>query len=222
MVGPGRVQLESGVTRDDADGVANTSFGELLVRVGLTDHVELRLYPNSFVRRSTPGAADNQGIEDSRVGVKLRLLNPDSLRSALMPRLTAVSSATIPDGSNGIGAGVVLADAKLSASWSLPRRFSLYSNAGLGTVLGDGGSRGLRQAGSVALWYSATPAVSVFSELYAAAGRNAVGVAAVGAADAGATWLVPGGRLQFDVRAGRSVVQGTHERFVGAGMAALW
>ena len=66
----GRAQAEMGYTFTDA-GVKRHTFGEVWLRVGLADHLELLVGLNSFAWTDGPNATS--GLEDAAVGLKAEL-----------------------------------------------------------------------------------------------------------------------------------------------------
>ena len=213
----GAAQLEVGYTSDRAGATTYQSAGELLLRVGVAGPLELRLFGNSYGIRTVDGAATVDGMEDFKLGAKIRLIEkPDSVHG-LTPNLALLAATTLPTGARGIGAGSAQPEAKIAASWTTGSPLSFFTNAGIGAIRA-GTQWGDHGWGSLATWYAATPRLSLFVEamhLYDISGP----LAPASYVDGGATLLF-GDRFQVDARIGRgagSVVSG--ERFFGFGIA---
>lgn len=213
-------QLEVGYTNDKIDAVRYETFGESLLRLGIGASTELRLFGNSFARRSINGVSDVSGMEDPKLGIKTSLFTkPDSVHGA-MPNLSVLVATTLPVGATGLGVKHAQPEAKLAMNWTTASPVSVYSNAGVGEVY-DGSSWGGRGWVSVAVWYAVNSQVSVFGEGLTFK-RISGSALSMSNADAGITYLI-NERLQIDLRAGRGVgdVAGK-ERFIGVGFANRW
>lgn len=214
---PGAIQVEAGYTDDRLNDNRYQSAGEVLLRVGIGGPVELRLFGNSYATHSSPNVATVHGFEDFKLGVKVRLIEkPDSVHG-LKPNLALLIATTFPTGASKIGAGVVQPEVKVAASWTTNSPFSVYSNAGFGTIF-DGTAWSNHTWGSVATWYAVTPRISMFVEgLHV---RTVSGPSSPTSYIDGGVTLLFGERFQIDVRAGRGVGSPVSaERFIGLGLA---
>ena len=216
----GSVQVEVGYTDDRSSGASYRTFGESLLRVGLVGPVELRLFGNSLAERTAAGASRERGIEDAKLGVKVRLIEkPDSVHG-ITPNLALLVASTVPLGARGFGAGVAQPEAKLAASWTTPSPFSIYTNAGVGSVY-DGATWKTHGWGSVALWYAVNPRVSLFTEGLSSHPTSDL-FAPSAYVDGGITVLITE-QFQADFRIGRGVASNVRgERFFGFGIARRW
>ncbi len=124
IVDRGRVMVESSLadwTRDRrSDGTTDTILiGDTLVRVGVTDRLEVRAgwQPFGYERtRDATGAVDRVGrVGDATVGLKASLLHPDGkgLSIAVLP------SVTLPVGRQPIGGGRAEPSLLLPVSYDL-------------------------------------------------------------------------------------------------------
>ena len=216
----GAVELEAGLTDDNAGSVEYTTYGEVLLRVGIGARTELRLFGNSYATRAETGVPRVDGTEDPKIGVKTNVhTKPDSIHS-LVPNLALLAAVTVPAGATSFRNDHAQPEAKLAASWTTPTPFSVYSNVGWGAVY-DGLRWGQRGWASVALWYLVNPRVSLFGEGIAL--RSLQGSALPSnAADVGIIYLI-NDRFQLDVRAGHGIGRASgSERFFGAGFARRW
>ncbi|MGH7619690.1 MAG: transporter, partial [Gemmatimonadaceae bacterium] len=217
---PRGIQLEAGVTDDQVPGSRYVSAGETLLRVGVAPHTEIRLFGNSYATRTVASAPAASGMEDPKIGAKVNLRSvADSVHSSL-PNVAVLAAATLPIGARGFGATHSQPELKLAANWTTPSPFSAYMNVGYGQTY-DGTRWGSHAWSSLALWYAATPRVSLFGEGLAV-GRLRGGATAGNDLDAGITFLI-NDRCQIDLRAGHGVGSETsQERFVGLGLAKRW
>lgn len=209
------LQLEAGITGDKSPQGRYLSLGELLLRMGLGQAAELRLFANSFAS-SVVSDVRTHGFEDPKIGAKIRIRAvADSLHD-LRPNVSVLAASTIPAGSAGIGAGVALPELKLALNWILPRGFSFYSNLGVATLPVGGVSRRGRAAGSGQLWLAVSSHVSVFGEAFGAGATAPQDPARLGAV--GLTYLVSP-QIQVDARAGSGWGVSAGRHFAGVGFS---
>ena len=192
-------------------------MGESLLRVGLGRGIEFRFLGNSFGALMAAGAPAVRGMEDSKVGVKVNLIDqPDSVHGAI-PSLSVLVGTSLPNGARGIGAGVALPEAHVAANWNTPSPISIVANLGLNAAF-DGITR------STAGWMSTTTSYAVNSHvsLFVQAMHQfdvRGGVSSATHADGGVS-LTLGERLELDARVGRGVAgSATHDRIFGFGIA---
>lgn len=134
-VGFARAQLEGGYTFTHAiDGFVDReehTVPELLLRVGVLDHVELRLGWTGYTFRRQQntflGTVDNdQGTSDIDVGVKVGL----SEQSAWMPRTAVIASMSVPLRDVPFGSTVVGGEVNYLYSWRLTDFLSVGGSTG--------------------------------------------------------------------------------------------
>lgn len=222
------VQLEAGATDDRVGTAAGApatqyvTFGETLLRLGLGDRTELRLFGNSYATRLTDGSPAVRGLEDAKLGAKLNVRDvPDSVHSWL-PSAALLGATTLPTGARGIGAGAAQPEAKLAVSWTTPSPYSLYADLGSGAIE-TGTGQATRAWLSVANWWAVNPRLSLFAEGLAIGRVHGTGPGTSGNdVDGGVTFLI-NDRFQLDLRAGHGLGSETsHEQFIGAGFARRW
>ncbi len=213
----GALDIEVGATSDHVPDATYTSIGELLIRAGIGARTELRFFGNSYGIRSSPGVASSHGLEDIKLGFKVALHTvPDSVHG-LVPRVAFLAATTLPTGADGFSAGKALPEAKFAAAWTTSGPFSLYTNLGVGEVY-DGTATGSHGWGSAALWFAASPKVSLYGEglLIGRVGGVATSAKYV---DGGIAYLLTS-QLQADFRFGHGIGDNaSKERFFGAGLA---
>ena len=201
----GRVQVEAGYTFTDDAGVNVHTFGEVWLRVGLADYVELLVGLNSFAWTDGPNATS--GLEDTAVGVKVEL--PVRAVNAALSMVTSVPTGKV-------GESKAQPEMRLTLARELGAGASLASNLNIGWPV-QGGERFTRFAGSFTAGFSMTPRLGAYVEYYilAPAGLRADDA---GFANAGFTFLLSSD-VQLDARLGSGVHGPTPNLFFGVGVA---
>ncbi|MFI5232193.1 MAG: transporter [Gemmatimonadales bacterium] len=213
----GAVQVESGYTSDRDGATTYRTTGEALVRVGTGSGIELRMFGNSYAVLATAGGTSLRGMEDSKIGAKVRLTEqPDSVHG-LAPTLAFLFATSLPTGAPGIGAGVAQPEAKLSANWTTSGPLSFAANLGAAKAF-DGAAWSTLGSAVACTSFDVTEHLSLFVE-----GMRAVALSGPSPAatyvDGGVTVLL-GDRLQLDAHIGRGISPGVSaERSFGFGVA---
>jgi hypothetical protein len=213
-VGAGRVQLETGVlaerTRLAGAPTERRLAAEMLLRIGLGEHLELRVDGEPIVRLR--GADDATDVGDFRIGAKWRFF--DGGDGA--PMLALVPSVKLPTAPTPIGSGKADYAVVLVASFELPADFALDANAGLAANGQTRPSGHLLQAlVSASLSRKLGPALNAFGEVFYDSreewsGRDQVGI------DAGVVWTVRP-NIALDAAVGTSLYGRVPDVFVRAG-----
>ena len=209
-VAPCRVQVESGITYTEADDVETWEAGEVLVRIGLTGRLELRVGVNSWARVETP-SGDESGLVDSSIGAKVALGEHGGWTTALL------FGTSLPTGSSAFGGAGLQPELVLAAERDLTSSVSLGTNVGLAYAR-DGEERFSEALASAALGFGLAENVGAFFEVY--------GIVPSG--DGGPeTWFVDAGvtralgpDLQIDFRVGAGLNSAADDFFAGAGL--IW
>jgi hypothetical protein len=216
-VQPGRVQLEGGYTHEEAGDVTTDGAPELLLRIGLTDALELRLAANSYTRVAAPGG-DASGLEDPFVGIKLEAARGSETPSFLEPAMALLVGSSLPVGSTDIGEDDAVPEVLLALDWTLPEPLGIASNIGLSYESEDG-EQFLQGSFSTALGVGLGASWGLFFEYYAfvpeGSERDVQHFL-----DTGATRLLSND-FQLDVRVGTEV-GGETDYFAGVGLAYRW
>ncbi len=206
VLSPQMTYLESGVEYYNLDPGSQYSFGQVLLRNGLTKGVELRVVLNSFVIQNIASTTDS-GIPDPGMGVKVNLYNESSSKL----RLSGLGSLSIPIGSEIYTSEEWVPTTTLLAEYSLSEFSSVTANVGYTFEVGR-----LPAAWNISI----TPGVTLLR--YPQTGIFA-GYAGV-FSDAGNQQFIEAGithhlesYLQLDVNSGYDVKN--EELFIGAGLA---
>lgn len=216
-VDPRRVQLELGYTFEGAGDTDVESLGEVLVRIGWTESLELRLGVNSYVTSDSP-AGENSGFEDASIGVKIELADEAETPRLMRPQLAVLLGTSLPTGSSKLGSDDLQPGAILALAWTLSDRLSLGSNVGA-TWVSDDGEQSLEGVLSFALGAALGGDWGGFVEYYAIVPESSAGGASQ-FVDAGLTRLLTDD-FQLDLRVGTEI-GGETDFFVGAGLAYRW
>ncbi len=222
VVGAGRVQVETGLQRDDRSGNgtrSRTLFLPTLLRVGLTDKVEFRVESNTYTRVTqtdpTQGRVKTEGVAPAAVGLKVHFIDADGSQR---PSVGAIVRFFPRSGSSNFGTTRATGDFRLAADWDFLPEWSLNPNVGVGVYEGE--ARRLYTAGLFAatLNYNPSKSLNFFVDTGVQTPETRHGRTAV-LVDAGMAWLL-GRDLQFDFSAGTRVAGQTPPRpFLAAGIS---
>jgi hypothetical protein len=213
----GAAQLESGFTDDRAAGMKYQTVGEALLRVGVGRGVELRMFGNSYAMRTGGGAAAARGMEDAKIGAKLRIIDlPDTVHG-LTPTLALLVSSSLPTGAPGLTAGVAQPEAHVAANWTTSGPFSFAANAGIAKEF-DGAAWSNQGSAVASTSFDINEHVSLFAEGMRALTLSGPSQSAT-YIDGGLTFLL-GEQIQLDAHVGRGISRGVSgERSFGFGIA---
>ena len=215
LVPVGIVQVEGGATTARSGGVRTTSYGEVLVRVGVADRLELRIEPLTHTTVRAAGAPSVGGLDDMAVGFKTPLFTPDSA-ARFVPDVSLLLATSIPTGAHFLRADGAQPEAVLAAAWSLTSRLGLATNLTLqrGSASGE---RYWERGASASAGIGLSERAGSYVEWYAI--RDSRDDAAAQVFNGGLTWRLSSD-LQLDARAGRGTRnEGT---FAGIGIARRW
>lgn len=209
----GSIQIEVGFTHERADSAKVDSLGEVLVRWGVLEWLEIRLDLGSYTRASSQQGRTS-GFEDLGFGTKL----------ALAPRVTWLGEAeaalilafTAPTGSRAHRADAWQPKAVLALGWDLPGPFSLGANLGMAR-LAEGGERFTSVWASAVIGAEIAERLGAFAELYGFH-RERHGGPRTLTAQTGLTWSVSE-NLQLDLRLARRLTDEGPDRLAGVGLA---
>jgi hypothetical protein len=215
---PGMIQLEGGVTFANTNGTRSTALGEILLRIPAGSRAEFRLGLNSYTFENGGGSSAS-GLEDTTIGMKLRLANKSEKPALFRPDTSIILMTSIPTGSAAYRESTLVPTAKLALGWDLTSRASASMNVNY-TYASDQGSRFDEFATSLSLGYSLSEKVGAFLETFAFLpggyrGPNAQYV------NGGFSYLV-NQDFQLDIRAGQGVSGARPDYFAGVGASVRW
>jgi hypothetical protein len=212
IVGRGRPQVEAGITFTRIGSARETSLGEALVRVALSERAELHVGVPSYLRARDEFESAS-GFDNSFLGTKL-LLSP-GVDGAI--GIALLAGATLPTGSRRVAErGGLQPEIRLALAKELSERVELGVNLGYAREL-DGGRRFNDFFASASLGISLAERLGGFFEIFARSKVNADGDGARYVA-AGLSYLVDPD-LMLDVHVGRGLRNdfGSPDYFAGAG-----
>ena len=210
-------QIEGGflVDADTADDgtVHRLLVPQTLLRVGLTQRIELRLGSDGYVwqRTGSSNASSRvEGLSDLVVGTKIRLREARSWR----PALAIVAAVSLPTGASALTSSGADPLVKLDWSGTLPDDFGLGGSLAIGSRT-VGSDRQTTNALSIGLTHGLPASLDGFVEIYR-----------LGASGDEASWTVDGGvsrllgtRTQVDLSGGHTVNRNSHYWFVSGGIS---
>lgn len=227
-VPPQRVQIESGYTfrydRQRGRRMQDHTFPEVLLRIGLSPDVELRLgWPgfsfteellrerNDAGRRVWRTRHDDSGT-DASVGFKVHLLDQRGVR----PDLACIAELSVPTGGAGKTSGDADPQLKLAWSYDLTRALALSGNVNLGAPTGEEG-RFAQTAASLSLGASLNDWLGTYVEYFGFYPDDR-GADCAHYVNGGLTFAITPD-LQLDARAGFGLNEQADGFFAGVGLA---
>ncbi len=211
-IAPGRVQVEAGMTHTEDDQEEVIEVGEVLVRIGLAERLELRVGVGSWARVAPEAGESFDGYADPSIGFKLGLGQHGAWTAALL------ASATVPAGSSEFRERHVQPDVVVAAERDLTEVVSIAINAGYAYVSSAGDQYGEAFA-SVAMGVAVGEQTGVFFEVYGLVPEGGVNERSTAYLDMGVTRAI-GADLQFDARVGVGLNGAAAESFFGVGV--IW
>lgn len=222
VVDPGQVQIESSLidwNRTDQPGAREDDllFGDTLIRVGVTEGLEVRGTFTAYEHdrtRDASGIDISHGFGDVALSAKWRALDggDTGVSVALLP------SVTLPVGAHGVSQGkwsadlTVPVDVPLSDKWSLDLSPTLSAAADE-----DGKGRHVAYAGAASLGYQISDAVTIGGELWAQRDDDPAGHQTLATADLTLAWQ-PGKEWQLDLSSYAGLTRATPDIELIAGV----
>ncbi|MBL0940804.1 MAG: transporter [Gemmatimonadaceae bacterium] len=215
----GMIQIEAGQTLTQEDRQQSVTFGETLVRVGLSKRFELRLTPAS-IALAQDGNALRLGREDAGVGMKVAFLDAGVGSRRWIPAVALIVDASVPTGATMFRSEHVLPGAKGLLAWDLTDRVAFSSN--LNWALSEDPAIGTHNEWSVSgsVGVGLSDRWGAYTEYYGF-GENAQGWQRRDYVNGGVTFQ-PIPSLQFDARVGVGPSISRRDYFVGLGLSRRW
>jgi len=219
LVPKGSFQLEAGYvySRLDTDfaEIEQHAAPDLLIRFGISDRVEGRLFTTGWVIRETDDNSSTK-FSDVTVGTKIGLLP----KRGRVDKISLLADVSLPVGSEGETGDYVVPKVLLIGGYELSDRFGLTCNIGPSWVTyKQNGERERSWNLNYALAFSALvrPEVTLFTEVYGDL-REGDLLPDQHNLQAGATIQVAP-KFQLDFRFGAGLVSAAPDWFLGAGLA---
>ena len=118
-----RVQVEGGARQQRIGDTSGYDVGELLVRVGLTNRLEVRAGLPTFAETKT-GSSKASGFKDTSIGAKILLKSGDK------GAVSVLAAAILPTGSASVDEPVFQPGARLISDVNLSKRTVVTTNVG--------------------------------------------------------------------------------------------
>ncbi len=194
----GAVQIEAGIERDDQRslGVEQRILSTpALLRVGITDALELRFESTGYHRLTSAGETST-GWAPASVGLKVHLQDEDA--NLHRPSLGIIARLFVPSGSGELHSGEATGDLRLAADLDLTDHWSINPNVGIAFT--EGGGRFTAALAALTIQYSFTPRLNAFVDGGMQAPEERSGTSSL-LLDTGAAYIV-GRNLQLDASMG--------------------
>jgi Putative MetA-pathway of phenol degradation len=206
------VQLEGGDTRARYGPSTSNVFGELLVRIGVSERIEVRAGIPSYISIED-STSRVSGADDSLVEGKFLLKSGSRLS------LGALASAVLPTGSHSVAEHSFRPRSTFIADINVSKSVSVTSNASYARSTSNGVR--FNDVSGVSTANFALPSnLGLFTEFYA---FNQLGGRAQKYAASGFEWTI-GKYLEIDASGGFGIRNGAHgpDRYYGAGISRLF
>jgi len=143
---------ESAVTKEHTQG-------ELLLRVGAWQSLELRIGITSYAVTRSP-SGNSSGINDGLLGVKIKLVEGSGGFGLDRPDVALIVTTTLPTGSNAFREKKLQPEA-----WDLSKRFALMSSLNY-AYASEEGMRFSQFSGSISFGYTLTERFGSYLECF--------------------------------------------------------
>jgi hypothetical protein len=225
VVPRGHFQFELGYSHSELDfeGILGStdSFPEVLVRIGLSQSLELRAGFDGYGwdEESVSGteSASSEGVKDTSLGVKVGLFEEKGAR----PQMAVLATLNFPTGAEEFTESRLLPELRMAFANTLTERLSLGYNVGafwFGEEQEDGTERTSASAiWSVSLGIGITERLGGFVEAFGNPVLSALGSSSA-AVDGGLTYLVRP-NVQLDLYGGSGVSGDAPDWFAGLGIS---
>lgn len=214
----GRFQLEGGYTFTRIDNNKEHTLGELLLRIGAGQRLELRIGISSYALTRSP-SGNSSGFHDGLIGVKVKLVEGSGQFGLDRPDVALIVATTLPTGSDAFHEKKLQPEAIIAFGWDLSKPLALASNLNYAYAT-EGGKRFDQFSGSISFGYSLTERVGSYLEYFSFIpsskdGPNSKHI------NSGLTYLV-NYNYQLDVRVGIGLNEETPDYFFGFGASWRW
>ncbi len=222
-IAPGKISVETSVadwTRDDQPGSREDSilFGDTLVRVGVSDTIEVRIGWTPFGHdrmRDSTGVDTVNGVGDVSLGMKANLLNPDGSGVSV----SVLPFVTLPVGRSSIGAGDWGAGFLVPLTYELSDTVSLDLTPEIDAAVDqDGNGRHLAYSSTAGLAFKVAKDFTLTGEVQALRDNDPDQHATQALAALSLAWMA-NDDLQFDILGAAGLNADTPDARVYAGIS---
>ena len=212
-VGVHRVQVETSVAREQ-DGDARTFATPTLLRLGVSDHWELRLEGDGWLRSTTAGERES-GLADVSVGAKYHVAGSGER----WPSLAWLVHADLPSGDRAFRGHGVRPSVRFVAEWELANDYSLGVMPGLVRESDDEGRRYTAGILGVVVGKAWTDRFRTFAEVALPQIARANDGGTIATLDLGGAWLL-NDDVQLDLAYSTGLNRRTPDHAVTVGVSA--
>jgi hypothetical protein len=222
VIRPGQVQLESGLQQEyrrDADSHTRTDFVPTLLRLGISERVELRIESNfaSWTSATTTDGSKNNasGLAPASLGFKYQIFDSNGEHRRSVGTIVRIFP---PSGSSEFRSRRYAGDVRLAGDWDFASNLSLNPNIGVARVDDGQGGTFVAGLGAMTLNYLPTPSWNPFIDLGYQSPESANGKASL-LLDGGVAYIL-GRNVQLDMSMGQGLRGTTPPRpFIAAGLS---
>jgi hypothetical protein len=224
VVGRGGFQIETGLSweRNKADGVkTRTVTTPTLLRIGVSDTLELRLESDGYTRSKTTDTATGttlheRGYADASIGLKWRMQEGNEEHGT--PGIAWLAHLDVDSGSRAFRGQGVRPSLRAVAEWELPQEFSVGVMPGVVVDKNPDGQRFVAGILAVTLGKSWTPKFRGFVELAGQQLASRKNGGSVVTFDTGVAYLVTDA-VQVDVSVARGLTSFSPDIQCGVGVS---
>ncbi len=213
-----RLQLEAGYTLNSNNTTRFHTFGEVLLRYGMTRRAELRVTLNSIALLNSPGA-NTAGIQDVMLGTKWKLWEAAKGYGLKRPQASLIAQFAFPSGSGSFRENALQVQTKLCLGWDLSPKWAMGANLNY-TGVSSGGQRFDQFGASITFGYAWNDRTTSFFEMFGLI-PGAFQSGNFNYFDTGVAYLV-NKNLQLDFRVGLGMNGVREDYFVGFGVSKRW
>jgi hypothetical protein len=222
VVGPKRVQLESGVQaefRRNGTERDHALFIPTLLRIGIDKRFEARVESNTYTRSTTFDSdvqtSQTSGIAPVSIGLKYHI---EDSKGVTRPSVGAIFRVFPASGTNGFQTDHVTGDLRLVADWDFAPHLSLNPNIGIGRYEDDRGKTFTTALFALTLNFLPSKHLNPFVDMGVQRPEESDGKSFV-IFDSGVAYII-GRNVQLDISAGTGVHGNTPPHpFIGFGVS---
>ncbi|MFK7951441.1 MAG: transporter [Ekhidna sp.] len=205
VMSKGKLLVEAGfVSENTTNSITNITFGNLLLRYGVIEGVEIRLTQNYLGRRNDITDFSVNGFSPLTIGTKVHLLE----ESGALPQMSIIGQVTLANGKSAFKLSQVIPEVRLNFTNTLSDEFSLGYNIGMSLPQADP-----TVVYTVVLGYTFAEKWTLFAEPYGSFANSNVHQF-----NTGLIYLCSN-NVQFDISAGWGLSNTAPDSFIGFGAA---